>query len=187
MYQSPLCLLLALCDVLRVCLGIEYRAADVQSRNSHARQNTCDVKLAAVDQIHHDAQDAEYSHDCAPYDEPACFFAALAVLDAFDSGDQLANPSDQCQKQCCQVNSIKSLPALYASGFSILPPSRIRLSIKYRYSHTPASAISATADTTISATFNALLTSVPCCRTDPCTHGKNSGEPVRSYRPPAPP
>lgn len=95
-------MLLALCGVLRVCLGIEYRAVDVQSRNSHARQNTCDVKLAAVDQIHHDAQDAEYSHDCAPYDEPACFFAALAVLDAFDSGDQLAIPPISVRNSAAQ-------------------------------------------------------------------------------------
>ena len=103
MYQSPLYLLLKLCGVLCICLGIEHRAVDVQGRNGHARQNACDVKLAAVDQIHHDAQDAEYSHDCAPCDEPACFFAALAVLDALDSGNQLANSSDQRQKQRCPI------------------------------------------------------------------------------------
>ena len=108
MYQSPLCLLLKICGVLCICLGIEHRAVDVQGRNGHARQNACDVKLAAVDQIHHDAQDAEYSHDCAPYDEPACFFTAFAVLDAFDSGDQLANPSDQCQKQRCPVGKCQT-------------------------------------------------------------------------------
>ena len=108
MYQSPLYLLLKVCGVLCICLGIEHRAVDVQSRNGHTRQNTCNAKLAAVDQIHHNAQDAEYRHDCAPYDQLARFFAALTMLDALDSGDQLANPSNQRQKQCCPVGKCQA-------------------------------------------------------------------------------
>ena len=42
------------------------------------------------------------------YDQLACFFTAFAVLDAFDSGNQLANPSDQHQKQCCPVGKCQA-------------------------------------------------------------------------------
>ena len=69
------------------------------------------IKLAAVDQIHNDAQNAEPGYDRAPYDELACFFAALAVLDALDSGNQLENSADQCQE-----------PVSYTHLFTHMPP-----------------------------------------------------------------
>ena len=59
---------------------------------------------------------------------------------------------------CCQRNSISSFPARYASGFSILPPSCIRLPIKYRYSKTPASITNAVASMISSAIFRDFFT-----------------------------
>ena len=81
---------------LRVaCLGVQHCAIDVQDRNNNGRHNVQDAKLFAVDQIHHNTENAEHRCDHTPFDEILGFFAAFAVLDALDAGNQLTNAAGQ--------------------------------------------------------------------------------------------
>lgn len=77
---------------------------------------------------------------------------------------------------CRHSNSTRSFPALYASGFSILPPSLICDVTTSRYSEHPVSASRAIAERVISAAFTADFTSDPRRQTDRRIRGRTSAD-----------